>query len=155
MSSFIKPTSFAVLITVLLAFPAGILAKENPNDILIIVNNTLPEHTIPIDIVRSVFLGKRTNWQSGIKITPINAPVGSKLRNDFRKEVLQMSEPEETRYWEERIIKYGGKKMATLSSSLKAVFMLKGAISYIYRSSYKEKTAKIVLVIPADSEGEQ
>jgi hypothetical protein len=60
-----------------------------------------------------------------------------------------MSVSEERSYWQNSKIKRGVSEPRAFGNVLKAVFKLRGAVSYVYRSQYKAGAAKIVLVIPA------
>ncbi len=137
-----------VLCAVILV-PRSSLA-EDPRDILIIVNNTAQsEKGVTISDVRAIFLKKRASLSSGGKVLPINAKEGTSIRKDFRKLVLGMNKAEEQKYWKDRRIKSGDREPVEFSNTQKAVFKLKGAVSYIYRKQYHKGVATILLVIPA------
>jgi hypothetical protein len=90
-----------------------------------------------------------TCWSSGAKVVPLNVTNGSGLRDDFRARVLGMTSAQEQSYWQERKIKAGESTPSEFGDTLRAVFKLRGAIGYVYRSQFKEGTAKVLLVIPA------
>jgi hypothetical protein len=131
------------------AISADIARAENPNDILIIANLGVKTNSIAVDELRDLFLKKRTSWGSGEKAVPLNVADNPKLREEFRATVLKMSSTEEQSYWQVRKIKEGVSDPPTFGNIQKAVFKLRGALSYIYRSQYKEGVAKVVLVLPA------
>jgi len=124
---------------------------ESPNDLLIIANKAVKESNLTINTVRSIFLKRRSHWQGGGKIVAINDKKGTPLRTAFQDKVLDMSQRREEIYWEEQKIKKGVSAPPEMSSRLKAVFKVKGAISYVLRSEYKPGVAQILLVIPASS----
>jgi ABC-type phosphate transport system substrate-binding protein len=138
----------SVILALVLAAPR-IVGAESPKDILIIVNKAATVGKTTVDELKDVFLKKRSSWSSGGKVIPVHAPEGSPLREDFRKRVLSMSASEEASHWQVRKIKAGDSKPAEFGDTLKAVFKLRGAVSYVYRSQYKEGTANVVLVLPA------
>jgi len=132
----------------LLAAPLGASA-ESPQDILIIVNKSAGVKKVSVNELRDVFLKKRASWSVGGKVIPVHASEGSALRDDFRRKVLNMSSADEKKYWQDKKIKSGDSKPAEFGDTQRAVFKLRGAVSYIYRSQFKEGSANIVLVLPA------
>ena len=124
-------------------------AAEDPNDILIVANPSAPASGISLDDIRSIFLKKRSNWPGDGNAVPINARKGSSLRKEFVKRVLGMTQAEESAYWKDARIKSGLTEPAEFSDVLKAVFKLKGSLSYVFRSDYKEGVAKIIYILKA------
>jgi ABC-type phosphate transport system substrate-binding protein len=123
---------------------------ENPNDILVIVNPSVPVKSVSVQDLKDLFLKKRLDWGSGGKAVPIHAAEGSSLRTAFVRRVIGMSVAEEQSYWQERKIKAGIDKPTEFANPLKAVFKIKGAVSYVFRSMYKEGVAKVVMVLAAE-----
>ena len=70
------------------------------------------------------------------------------LREEFRRRVLEMTADEEQRYWQNQKIVQGKTPPTEFKSSQRAVFSIKGALSYVYRKDLKQNVAKVVLVIP-------
>jgi ABC-type phosphate transport system substrate-binding protein len=138
----------AIAVALWLALPAAALA-DNPKDILIVANTAAGAGKVSLAEIRDMFLKKRTTWPGGAKIVPVNVNDGSGLRSDFRSKVLGMTAAEERSYWQERKIKAGESTPSEFGDTLRAVFKLRGAIGYVYRSQFKEGTAKVLLVIPA------
>jgi hypothetical protein len=60
-----------------------------------------------------------------------------------------MTLKQEESYWNDARIRKGVSMPAEFSAIQKAVFKIKGAIGYLYRSDYKKGVTKIVLVIPS------
>lgn len=143
MTAFLSSMAMALsLISV--PFPA---AAESPDDILIIANNSLSAVSISKAEAREIFLKTRSEFK-GSKTTPVHASNGSALRKAFLQKVLGMNPDEERQYWEKQKIMTGKTPPVGFTNTLKAVFKLKGSISYVYRKDYKDVT-KILLVIPA------
>ena len=136
------------LLLAALALPS-IAAAESPNDIIVIANSSVQADGITKDELRDIFLKKRTSWGNSGNVKPINASDGSDLREQFCEEVLQMTPEEEKRYFQEEKIKNGLTAPNSFSNTQKAVFKLRGSVSYVYRSDFKEGVAKVLLVIPA------
>lgn len=141
-------TMAIAVLSLLLAAPFSVSA-ENPQDILIIVNKSSSVKSASVDELRDVFLKKRSSWSGGDKVIPVHASEGSTLREDFRRRVLNMSSGDEKNYWQEKKIKSGDSKPAEFGDTQRAVFKLRGAVSYVYRSQFKEGSANVVLVVPA------
>lgn len=132
---------------VLLLAPVGV-RSESPSDILVIANNAAPASTLSLEEVRSIFLKKRASWSAGGKVVPVHAKEGSALRKSFQQRVLAMTAAEEAGYWQDQKIRRGLEGPAEFTNPLKAVFRIKGSVSYVFRSDYKEGVAKVLLVIP-------
>ena len=142
----------AVLLAIFLTFLCWLapVSAESPRDILVIVNGSVKGEKLSVNELREIFLKKRTTWGSGVRAVPIHS-TNSALRDDFRQRVLQMSESEEERYWQQYQIQKGEAKPVSFGNTLKAVFQLKGAVSYIYRSDYREGVTNVVLTLPASA----
>ncbi|MDD5306172.1 MAG: hypothetical protein PHU25_02515 [Deltaproteobacteria bacterium] len=125
-------------------------AADNPRDILIIVNLGASVGDVTIDQVRDIFLKKRTDWGSGLSAVPVHARKGSPLRRDFLEHVLKISQDQEDEYWAKMTIRFGFPGPPEFANTLKAVFRLRGAVSYVYRGEYKEGVAKVLFVVPVD-----
>lgn len=134
-----------VFICVFLSFDAD---AQSPDDILIIANKGVATDAISIEEVKAIFLKQRNNYKSGGRATPINARKGSALRKAFQEKVLGMDGTQETQYWQEQKIKKGIGAPVELSNTVRAVFSMRGGISYCYRKSYKEGTSKVLLTLP-------
>ena len=143
-----KRTVLLVFVFLVFAFAPLPLSAGSSEEILIIANNSLQASRVSDGELRDIFLGKKSNWGTGLRAVPIHSN-NRALRDDFRTRLLQMNEAEETRYWQAYQIKTGKSQPASFGNTLKAVYKLKGAVSYIYKSQYKEGVAKVVAVLPA------
>ena len=144
--------SIAVLTAVtLMALPDMALA-EDPMDILVVVNKSSPIKEISLNALKDYFLKKRYAWKDGSKVVAINDQKKSYIRSDFRKRVLEMTEGQEITYWQRLKVKEGVTPPPEFSKTLKVVFKIKSAISYVYRGEYLKGVAKVVLVIPYKGE---
>jgi len=136
-----------VIITVLLLVGwvlAGRASAESPDDLVVFVNKSSRVKQLSADEIKRYFLRKQTTWEDGGRIICINAKDGSEDREAFRLRVLGMNAPEERRYWEAQKIKGGLAEPPTFSNTLKAVFKIKGSISYAFRKDVKPGLVKIV-----------
>ncbi len=139
----------SVFVAAVLMTLVGAASAESPNDILIVINNAVPQNSITVGELKNLFLKEKTNWSSGGKVVPIHASAGSRLRKDFVNRVLGMNPSDEKIFWRERKIKTGKVSPVEFGNTLKAVFKLRGSVSYVYRFQYKKTVAKVVLVLPA------
>ena len=128
-------------------FAPSSVAAQSPDDILIVANKDVSNDTISKDELVSIFLKQRTAWKDGLRAVPLHAGK-SELRSKFLRLLLGLSALEEKTYWQEQKITKGISPPPEFNNQLKAVFKLKGAISYIYRSEYKENVVKILMVVP-------
>ena len=136
-----------VLISLLALLPSGVANAESPDDILIIANNSVGVNSVSLQELRTMFLKQRQNWKSGGKVFPLNAKPGTPIRKVFQAKVLGMDTTSEQAYWQDQRIRKGLSKPSAFSNPLKAVFSVKGSISYCYRKQYKPGLAKVLLVL--------
>ncbi len=122
-------------------------AAEKPSDILVVVNKSSPISRIEPEELKSIFLKKKEIWSDGTRAVPINAPEGSKIREAFRRSIIGFDRDREETYWQDQMIKHGLRRPPEFSRPLKAVFKLRGAVSYVYRSEYRQNVAKVILVL--------
>ncbi len=120
---------------------------EHENDILVVANKGVRVNEISVADARAFFLKQRTSWKGGTKVIVVNAPSDTELRRNFRKKILGMDDAHEESYWQDEGIRKGLSKPPEFGNTLKAVFKLKGAVSYVYRKDFKEGVAKVLLVI--------
>ena len=127
----------------------GEARTESPSDILIIANTSVSTNSSTADEIRDIFLQKRSDWSAGGRAVPIQAVEGSKLRDEFCERVLRMSPSEEQKYWQERKIRFGYTPPVEFENTLRAVYRLRGSVSYIFREQYREGVVKVLLVLPS------
>ena len=141
-----KVIAFIVIIlTFLLIMLGG--AKESPDNILVIVNKTNPVDSLDKAELKKIFLGKKTHWDDGRTLIPINAKGGTALRSQWRSKVLELTKQEEEQYWQRMTAKLIGKEPKAFGERIRAVFKLKNSISYITRSEFTADVVKVVAVI--------
>ncbi len=135
----------SILFTALIS---SVSVAESPHDILIIANVAIQANAVSMQELRDIFLKERTYWSKGGRAIPVHYREGSDLRNAFRTIVLGFQPNEEKTYWQERFIKTGTEAPPSFSNTQKAVFKLRGSVSYIFRKDYREGVSKILLVVP-------
>jgi hypothetical protein len=122
-------------------------AAPHPNDILVIANRSVSASRVSREDLRRLFLRQRSVWSSGGRAIPINA-TDRASRERFRRHVLRMTRIAEQRYWQEQQVRGRPGPPAKLRRVLKAVFKVKGAVSYVRRSRCHAGIVKVLYVIP-------
>lgn len=142
----------ALLASVIVSTDGECLSKledsSNGGDILIIVNSSVPDTTISMERIRTIFLRQRTYWGSGSKIFPINAKPDSQLREAFREHVLCMSIVDEVAWWRDEKIRNGLLPPAEYDEPQRAVDETRDGIGYVFRRNYESGSASIIAAIP-------
>lgn len=138
-------TGFCLLFA--LGVPAA-AAAETPDDIVVFVHQSSKINSVSAAELRQLFLKQKTSWSSGEAVVCINAPSGTPLRNQFRQQVLGMSEAEEATHWETVRIRNQITPPSEMLNTPKPVFRLKSAISYAFRKDVPAGVVKIILEIP-------
>ncbi len=124
-------------------------AAQNPQDILVVVNQQAEVAETTPQELKNIFLKKKSFWRAGSQVIPIHAREGSPLRDAFRQQLLAMTSTEEQEYWKNSKIKKGLTEPTSFSNTQKAVYKLRSAVSYVFRADFKEGVAKVVYVLPA------
>jgi hypothetical protein len=139
--------AIACLAPLVIAASGPTASAENPQDILIVVNNSSKISQLSVAELRDYFLKTRKTWPDGSKVVPINAKEVA-LRDAFRVRVLSMSAAEEQRYWQNQAIRTGEQTPPEFDNTLKATYRLPGAVSYVFRKNLVQKVVKVVSVVP-------
>lgn len=139
--------SIVCWLAVAAAIPSLASNNESQNDILIVVNNSNPVNSLFLDDVKAIFSKKMVLWSSGQKTVPLHSK-DARLKEQFLKRVFNQTINDDRVYWQQEKIKKGTTPPVELDQTLKGVFKIKGAISYVFRSDYANSVAKVVLVVP-------
>jgi ABC-type phosphate transport system substrate-binding protein len=145
----------AVAIVLLLVSPkpaggAGAPVQGPSDDVLaIIVNQTNSVDDISLKELRTVFLGERSHWPNGRRITLVMMDPGLAERKAVLRDICRMSETEFSKHFLQGL--FTGEVFVspkTLSSSTgvrKFVFNVPGAIGYV-RAGDVDGTVKVIKV---------
>jgi tetratricopeptide (TPR) repeat protein len=76
--------------------------KALESGIVIVVNPENKLSDITSAELKEIYLGNKTNWDSGTQITPVLYPAGSRLNDFFLNKICGMDEKAFTTYWESR-----------------------------------------------------
>lgn len=132
---------------------AGIPAHDETdsaeNNLAIVVNITNPVDNLSLQEVRKVFLGERSHWPNGRRITLVMLEPGQPERKALIQEVCQMTESEFSRHFLHGVftgeVIVSPKTLASPAGARKFVFNVPGAIGYV-RASDVDASVKVIRV---------
>lgn len=143
------------------AVRAGGPASE-PNfpesELAIIVNTANPVESLSLSELRKVFLGERSHWPSGRRITLVMMEPGQPERKALIHEVCQMNEGDFSKHFLQGVftgeVFVSPKTLASPVGVRKFIFNVPGAIGYV-RASDVDSSVKVIRVdghLPSDRE---
>lgn len=141
---------------------AGTPGPEETNvpqdNLAIVVNTTNPVDSLTLPELRKVFLGERSHWPNGRRITLVMMEPGQPERKTLIREVCQMNENEFSRHFLHGVftgeVFVSPKTLASPVGVRKFVFNVPGAIGYV-RASDVDASVKVIRVdgrLPSDRE---
>jgi phosphate transport system substrate-binding protein len=126
--------------------PAPSVADDT---IAIIVNQANPVDDLSLKELRTVFLGERSHWSNGRRITLVMMDPGLSERKVVLRDVCRMNETEFSRHFLQGLftgeVFVSPKTLATPIGVRKFVFNVPGAIGYL-RASDVDNTVKVIKV---------
>jgi phosphate transport system substrate-binding protein len=124
----------------------------------IIVNRENPVENISMAELRTVFLGERSHWANGRRITLVMMEPGQPERDTLVRDVCHMSEPDLRRRYLQGLLTgevlVSPKTLASPVGVRKFVFNVPGAIGYL-RPEDVDDSVKVIRVdghLPGDAE---
>ena len=115
----------------------------------IIVNQTNPIDNLSLRELRTVFLGERSHWPNGRRITLVMMDPGLSERKAVLRDVCRMSETEFSRHFLQGLftgeVFVSPKTLSTAVGVRKFVFNVPGAIGYL-RTSDVDSSVKVIKV---------
>lgn len=124
----------------------------------IIVNQSNPVENVSTEELRKIFLGERSHWPNGRRITLVMMEPGQPERKTILRDICHMSENEFSRHFLHGLftgeVFVSPKTLATPVGVRKFVFNVPGAIGYV-RASDVDGSVKIVRLderLPEDKE---
>ena len=153
---FVGPLGLAALALALLARQAAECAPASPAEqeaaiqpLAIIVNRSNTVDALSTSELRRVFLGDRSHWPNGRRITLVMRDPGEPERRSMLRDVYQMSESDLKNHFLHGLftgdILVSPKILATAVGVRKFVFNVPGAIGYV-RLSDVDDTVKVLRV---------
>jgi ABC-type phosphate transport system substrate-binding protein len=104
---------FLLLVAVMLAAPA--------EGATIIVHNEVDPNVLDADTLERIYLGKKTLWDSGQRITPALVNEASDVSKNFLEQILNKSVPQYRTYWKKRLFSGGGTVPKTFRNSAEVI----------------------------------
>lgn len=138
----------ALLGVALILASAPAFAQPATRELVVFVNKDVKVDKLTREELKQIFLKKRTTWEGGQRIACINAKDGTPLRDAFRKAVLGLTAAEESQFWQEQKVRGEADEPRSFGDTVKAVFMLKGSVSYAFREDVRGDAVKVFLVLP-------
>src|SRR5579864_794049 len=143
----------------LLGPPARVAASQAKQDSLaIIVNLANPVDNLSSAELRAVFLGERSHWANGRRITLVMMEPGQPERDTLLRDVCRMSESDLRRRYLQGLLTgevlVSPKTLASPVGVRKFVFNVPGAIGYL-RPEDVDASVKVVRIdghLPSDTE---
>ncbi|SRR5579871_2610154 len=150
----VRTASFALLLATAVLFqraPSGSPSKPSrgQDSLAIVVNQSNPTNDLSLAELRTVFLGDRTHWQNGRRITLVMMEPGQPEREAVLREVCRMSEADFRRRFLQGLltgeILVSPKTLASPVGVRKFIFNVPGAIGYL-RPADIDESVKVVRI---------
>ena len=133
-------------------------ASASVDSIAIIVNQSNPVENLSAPDLRKIFLGERSHWPNGRRITLVMLAAGQPERKAMLREIYHMSESEFNNHFIQGLftgeVFLSPKALANAAEVRKFVFNVPGAIGFL-RASDADASVKVVRVdghLPEDKE---
>lgn len=126
--------------------------------LVFIVNKVSQVDNLSPQDLRRVFLGERTKWPDGHKVTVVMQDQGTEGRDAFLRLVCHMNESDYTRYVLQAAftgaVQGGPRVLSSAAGVVKFVSLVPGAIGYVY-SAETNDSVKIIKVdgVSPDTQG--
>ncbi len=124
--------------------------------IAVVVNRENPKSGLTAEELKSIYLGRRTEWSDGTTAQPIDQAPSTPGRAEFLDKVVGMTEEKYAEHWVDQRVRGAGSppKVATSSTAaVKLVSKLRGAVAFVPLS--KVTTAVKVVALDGKIPGEQ
>ena len=129
--------------------PVAAPVPANDQNLAIIVNQTNPVDNFSLAELRKIFLGERSHWPNGRRITLVMMDPAQPERKVILREVYGMNEKDLSQHFIQGVftgaVFVSPKTLATPSDVLKFVFNVPGAIGYL-RASDVDTSVKVLRV---------
>lgn len=132
-------------------------SRSRQEGLAIIVNQANPTDNLPLKELRAVFLGERSHWPNGRRITLVMMEPGPE-RDAILHEVCRMSESDFRRHFLQGLLTgevlVSPKNLSNAVGVRKFVFNVPGAIGYVRPEDVDEsvKVIRINGLLPSDAD---
>lgn len=128
-------------------------ASQSNRVLAFIVNKASPLDNLSSQDLRKIFLGERSKWPDGHKVTLVMQERGQEERAVFLRLVCHMQESDYNRYVLQAVftgsVQAGPRLLSSASGVIKFVSLVPGAIGYVYA----DETDDSVKVLKIDGVG--
>lgn len=135
--------------------PPQVLSSAQSEPLAIVVNQSNPVDNVSFNELRRIFLGNRSHWANGRRITLVMRETNEPERRTILRDVCEMSEDQLKNHYLHGLftgeILVSPKTLATSMGVRKFIFNVPGAIGYL-RKSEVDSTVKIVRIDGLDPE---
>ena len=129
--------------------PAPALLAGSDQSLAIIVNQTNPVDNFSLAELRKIFLGERSHWPNGRRITLVMMDPGEPERTAVLRDICRMNEIEFSRHFLQGLftgeVFVSPKTLSSPTGVRKFVFNVPGAIGYV-RASDVDGTVKVIRI---------
>ncbi len=135
-----RKIAFLLILAALVGLPASAAT--------VVVNNEVDAADLDAEALGRIYLGKKTLWDSGQRITPALVTETSNVSKAFLEEILNKNVPQYRAYWKKRLFSGGGTVPKTFRNSREVVdYVTKtpGAIG-IVESGPRDGTVQVITV---------
>ena len=118
----------------LLTLLASTIIAGSASAATIVINSEVEVADLDAKTVEKIYLGKKTLWDSGQRITPALVSESKGVSKTFLEEILHKSVPQYRAYWKKRLFSGGGTVPKTFRTSREVVEFVKrtpGAIGVV------------------------
>lgn len=140
------------------AFPLPQGQGGSEQNLAIIVNQSNPVENLSLSDLRRVFLGERSHWPNGRRITLVMMETGTPERKAMLRDIYQMSEKDFDTHFLHGLftgeVFVSPKTLANASGVRKFIFNVPGAIGYV-RGVETDNSVKVLRIdghLPEDKE---
>ena len=131
------------------AAPSAERQSASTQSLAIIVNQSNPVQDLDFAELRRIFLGERSHWPNGRRITLVTMEPGQPERTAILTEVCRMSEEDFRKHFMQRLFTgeaiVSPKTLASPVGVRKFVFNVPGAIGYV-RASDVDNSVKVIRI---------
>lgn len=127
-------------------------AGPEPDDFVVIVAGNAPHESLDQETLARIFLRKKTFWDNGEAIVPVNLSASHPLRRLFSEQILGLEPEELDNYWNAQYFHgvFPPYVVASEEAMLRFVAQSAGAIGYVSACALDPRV-KTLLSLPAAS----
>lgn len=135
------------IITFILFMTFFLPVVSSAGEVVIITNENVPVSTLAAADLKQIFLGNKTTWDNGDKITFV-VQDGSDTSDTFLKTYVQKSASQYDNYWKKQVFTGKGKAPKSFSSEqelIQFVSQTPGSIGYVSSGADTGNTKSITV----------